>query len=582
MKRFLTFLASATLVASSALAQQAADTVQPEVASGIAQKPAVHAKRQMVVAANPYAADAGLAVLRNGGNAADALIAVQAVLGLVEPQSSGLGGGGFLTWYDAGTKTLTTFDARETAPAAASPQLFLGNDGKPLKFFDAVLGGRSVGVPGIPRLLEVLHKRFGKKPWADLFAPAIALSENGFSVSARLNASISADVGRLDLQEATRAYFFDAAGAPLVAGRVIRNQPYAETLRAIAGGGADAFYKGRIAENIVAAVTGHKTNPGGLSLADLAGYQVKERPAVCAPYRGHQVCGMGPPSSGALAIGQILGMIEPFDIATLGPEDPQTWRIIGDATRLAFADRERYVADSDFVTVPKGLLNPQYLKARSALMRRGIALGKDEVAAGEPPWDKAELRRDSRALELPSTSHIVIVDADGNVASMTSSVENSFGARLMVDGFLLNNQLTDFAFDPQASDAAVANRVEPGKRPRSSMAPTIVLRDGRPVFALGTPGGSNIIPFVAKTLVALIDWKMDMQQAVSLPHFVNRFGGYDLELGTAAEGFADELAALGYETAVKDLNSGLNGIAIGSDGLTGGSDPRREGVAVGD
>ena len=303
---------------------------------------------------------------------------------------------------------------------------------------------------------------------------------------------------------------------------------------------------------------------------------------MCAPYRGHQVCGMGPPSSGALTIGQILGMIEPFDIATLGPEDPQTWRIIGDATRLAFADRERYIADSDFVTVPKGLLNPQYLEARSALIRRETALGKDEVAAGEPPWDKAELRRDAPALELPSTSHIVIVDAEGNIASMTTSVENSFGSRLMVDGFLLNNQLTDFAFDPGPPDAAVANRVEPGKRPRSSMAPTIVLNDGRPVFALGTPGGSNIIPFLAETLVALIDWRMDMQAAVSLPHFVNRFGSYDLELGTAAAGFADELTALGYETAVKDLNSGLNGIAIGADGLSGGSDPRREGVAVGD
>ena len=291
---------------------------------------------------------------------------------------------------------------------------------------------------------------------------------------------------------------------------------------------------------------------------------------------------MGPPSSGALTIGQILGMVEPFDIATLGPDDPEAWRIIGDATRLAFADRERYIADSDFVKIPKGLLDPAYLKARSALIRRPTALGKDDVKAGEPPWDKAELRRDAPALELPSTSHIVIVDADGNIASMTTSVENSFGSRLMVDGFILNNQLTDFAFDPGPPDAAVANRVEPGKRPRSSMAPTIVLSDGKPVFALGSPGGSNIISYVATTLIALIDWKMDMQAAVSLPHFVNRFGRYDLEQGTAAADLADDLAALGYEVNVKELNSGLNGIAIGADGLTGGTDPRREGVAVGD
>ena len=332
-----------------------------------------------------------------------------------------------------------------------------------------------------------------------------------------------------------RAYFFDAHGAPLKIGTLLRNPAYAETLRIIAAIGVDGFYGGRIARDIVAVVNGHPTNPGGLSLADLAGYQAKERPAICAPYRGYEVCGMGPPSSGAIAIGQILGMVEPFDIATLGPDDPQSWRIIGDATRLAFADRERYIADSDFVKMPKGLLDPAYLKARSALIRRETALKKEDVTAGEPPWDKAELRRDEPALELPSTSHIVIVDAEGNVASMTTSIENSFGARLMVDGFLLNNQLTDFAFDPGPPDAAVANRVEPGKRPRSSMAPTIVLKDGKPVFVLGSPGGSMIIPFVATTVIALIDWKMDMQSAVSLPHLVNRFGVYDIEAGTPAE-----------------------------------------------
>ena len=383
MKRFPTLpLALLLTFALPALAQQAADTVPPEAGSGVDVKAAVHAKRQMVVAANPYAADAGLAVLRAGGSAADALIAVQTVLGLVEPQSSGLGGGGFLTWYDAAAGSLTTFDARETAPAAATPQLFMAPDGKPMEFFDAVIGGRSVGVPGIPRLLETVHKRYGKLPWAAPFARAIELSEKGFSVSARMNTSILQDLGRLDEQPAARAYFFDAAGAPLPVGTLLINQPYADTLKAIVDGGADAFYSGKIAEDIVATIKGHPTNPGGLSLADLAAYQVKERPAVCAPYRGLDVCGMGPPSSGALSIGQILGMIEPFDIATLGPDDPEAWRIIGDATRLAFADRERYIGDSDFVKIPKGLLDPAYLKARSQLIRRPTALGKDDVKAG--------------------------------------------------------------------------------------------------------------------------------------------------------------------------------------------------------
>jgi len=583
-RRSLLSLLLAALVSSSApaLAQQASDVMPPEAASGVEAKTAVHAKRQMVVAANPHAAEAGIAVLRQGGTAADALVAVQAMLGLVEPQSSGLGGGAFLTWYDANSGSVTTFDARETAPAAATPELFMGPDGKPLGFFDAVVGGRSVGVPGVPRLLETMQKRYGRKPWPDLFSDTISLAETGFPMSPRLASSIIEDVGRLDQQPSTRAYFFDAAGASLKEGVLLRNPAYAATLRAYAADGAEVFYKGRIAEDIVAAVNGHPNNPGKLSLADLAAYQVKEREAVCAPYRGYQVCGMGPPSSGALTIGQILGMVEPFDIATLGPDDPETWRIIGDATRLAFADRERYMADSDFVTMPKGLLDPDYLKARSALIRRPTAMAKEEVKAGEPPRDKAELRRDQPALELPSTSHIVIVDADGNIASMTTSVENAFGARLMVDGFLLNNQLTDFAFDPGPPDAAIANRVEPGKRPRSSMSPTIVLRDGKPAFALGSPGGSMIIPFVTQTLFALIDWKMDMQTAISLPHLVNRFGPYDVEAGTLAEAMVDDLIAVGYQTAVKEINSGLNGVAISTDGLAGGTDPRREGVAIGD
>jgi gamma-glutamyltranspeptidase / glutathione hydrolase len=477
---------------------------------------------------------------------------------------------------------MTTFDGRETAPAAATPDLFLGDDGKPLEFMDAVVGGRSVGVPGVPRLLETVHRRYGTRPWQSLFAPAIKLADDGFAVSPRLAALLANEGEKLDEDPGARAYFFAQDGSPLPAGHMLRNPDYAATLRAVAAEGADAFYNGPIAAKIVETVRSHPTNPGLLTLDDMAVYKVKERPAVCAPYRGHEVCGMGPPSSGAIAVSQILGLLEPFDIATLGKDDPEAWRLIGDATRLAFADRGRYVADSDFVSMPEGLLDPAYLKARSELLRRPTALGEDEAKAGEPAWQKAELRIDGVSFEMPSTSHFVIVDAAGNIASMTTTIENGFGARLMTGGFLLNNELTDFSFAPVEDGDNVANRVEPGKRPRSSMSPTIVLKDGKPVFALGSPGGSSIISYVATTLIGLIDWKMHMQAAISMPHLVNRFGPYDLEKGTTAEGLAADLEALGYKVAVKDLNSGLHGVAIQPSGLTGGADPRREGVALGD
>ena len=570
------------VVAWPAIAQQATDEVAPEKATEVAAKEAVFAERQMVTAANPLAAQAGLEILRAGGSAADALVTVQTVLGLVEPQSSGIGGGAFLVYYDAASGSLTTIDGRETAPAAARPELFLDASGKPLGFFEAVVGGRSVGVPGVPALLQTIHDRHGVLDWASLLAPAVTMARDGFTVSPRLAALIAEDKGRLDGQTAARAYFYDAQGEPMAAGTLRRNPDYADTLEAIARDGAAAFYKGEIAADIVSAVRGHPTNPGLLESDDLAGYEAIEREAVCAPYRGYDVCGMGPPSSGALSVGQILGMVSHFDLGALGPDDTESWRIIGDATRLAFADRGRYMADSDFVSMPKGLLDTAYLESRAALIRRPTALPADEVQAGEPPWDKAELRIDGRSLEVPSTSHFVIVDKDGNIASMTSSVENAFGSRLMVRGFLLNNQLTDFSFSPEQDGEAVANRVEAGKRPRSSMSPTIILEDGTPAFALGSPGGSNIIPYVANAIIALVDWKMDIQQAISLPHLTNRFGRYDLEAGTSAEAFADDLTALGYETRVTELNSGLHGVAFTADGLEGGADPRREGIAVGD
>lgn len=570
-------------VAEPAIAQQATDAVAPETPTSVETKTAVRARSQMVVAANPLAAEAGLAVLRDGGSAADALVVVQTVLGLVEPQSSGLGGGGFLVWYDGATGKLTTIDGRETAPLAAMPDLFLGADGKPLAFFEAVVGGRSVGTPGVVRLMEKIHGSHGKMSWAALFEPAVKLAEEGFAVSPRLAALIAEDAERLGSQPSTRAYFFDASGAPLAAGTRLANPDYADTLRLIGRAGADAFYEGPIAQAIVDAVSGHPTNPGQLTLGDLATYEAKDREPVCVPYRGHDVCGMGPPSSGALAVGQTLGLLSGFDLGTLGPSDPQSWRLFGDATRLAFADRGRYVADADFVDIPEGLLDPDYLAARAELLKRETALPADLASPGEPPWDKAELRIDGFGPDVPATTHFVIVDAAGNVASMTSSVENGFGARLMAAGFLLNNQLTDFSFAPEENGAAVANRVEPGKRPRSSMSPTIVMKGGKPAFALGSPGGSTIIPYVARTLMALIDWRMDMQEAISLPHLANRFGRYEVEAGTTAEALADDLSALGYDVRATAMNSGLHGVAFLDDGtLEGGADPRREGVAVGD
>jgi gamma-glutamyltranspeptidase/glutathione hydrolase len=564
-------------------AQQASDSVAPEGATQTATVEIVRASKHMVAAANPLAAQAGAGVLAQGGSAIDAMVAVQTVLGLVEPQSSGLGGGAFLVYYDAASGKLTTLDGRETAPMEATPKLFLDETGQPLKFFDAVVGGRSVGTPGTVKLMQEAHNRWGKLDWKTLFDPAIKLADTGFEVSPRLAGLIAAEGDRLKTYDGPRGYFFDANGAALKAGTRRDNPDYAATLSAIAEGGAAAFYAGPIAEAIVDTVRQAEKNPGVLSLDDLANYRVKEREAVCLPYRGLDVCGMGPPSSGAVAIGQMLGVLENFDLKALGPDNPESWRLIGDAQRLAFADRERYLADTDFVPLPvKGLLDKTYLGERAALLDGGRALGPDQVTAGTPDWDHAfNFGRDA-AIELPSTSHFVIVDKDGNVVSMTTTIENGFGSRLMAKGFLLNNELTDFSFKTHDAAIPIANRVEPGKRPRSSMSPTIVMKDGKPVLAIGSPGGSQIIGYVAQALIASIDWGMDVGEIVAMPHFVNRFGPYELEADTPAVHLADALKALGYEVKIGEMNSGLHAIAIGPDGLQGAADPRREGVAVGE
>ena len=592
--RLATLLCSFLLLAAPAMTQQASDRIIPEaggagrvvtsdrVAVALQAKAdtrPVEAREWMVVAAHPLAAEAGADVLAAGGTAADAMVAVQAVLGLVEPQSSGLGGGAFLVWHDGATGAITTLDGRETAPLEATPRLFQDAQGEPLKFFDAVVGGRSVGTPGTPALMAAAHARWGRADWADLLAPAIRLADTGFPVSPRLAMLVAADAERLAVDPATAGYFLPE-GKPLTEGAMLRNPAYAQTLRSLAEQGVDGFYTGPVAEAIVQAVRGAAHNPGLLGPLDLAIYRVKERAAVCAPYRGHEVCGMGPPSSGAVAVGQILGMLEATDLAALGPSDPESWRLIGEASRLAFADRARYLADSDFVPVPvAGLLDPAYLRRRAALIAGGAVL--PEAQAGQPAFDHTLNLADGITLEQPSTSHVSIVDSFGNALSMTSTIENAFGARLMAGGFLLNNELTDFSFRSHVDGVPVANRVAPGKRPRSSMAPTIVRRGGQPVLVLGSPGGSSIIGYVTSALIAHLDWGLDVQQAVAAGHLLNRFGIYDLEAGTEAEALADPLRALGYEVRLGPQTSGLHAISIGPDGLRGGADPRREGVALG-
>ena len=592
MRNILTALC--VVMAGTAFAQQAADAIAPEAAgtgdfqslsadvtAALKAKAAgksVQADNWMVVAANPHAVKAGADVLAAGGTAADALVAVQTMLGLVEPQSSGLGGGAFLVWYDAASGALTTFDGRETAPLAATPRLFQDANGEPLKFFDAVVGGRSVGVPGTPALLAEVHARYGNQDWAQLLAPAMKLAEDGFPVSPRLAQLVADDAERLASSKITAAYFMPG-GFPVAAGQTLVNLPYALTLKKLSAEGAGAFYAGDLAKTIVATVQGAEANPGVLSEVDLAIYRVKERPAVCASFRAHDVCGMGPPSSGAIAVGQMLGMLDGYDLSA-GPEDVNVRRLIGDASRLAFADRGRYVADSDFVPVPvAGMLDSGYLAERAKLLAGDDAL--PEVTPGAPEFDHALNWADDEAIELPSTSHISIVDAAGNVASMTTTIENGFGSRLMVGGFLLNNELTDFSFRSHKDGVPIANRVEPGKRPRSSMSPTIVMKDGAPVYVAGSPGGSRIIGYTAQAIIAMIDWGMDPQAAAALPHAVNRFGTYDLEAGTRVEGLADALGAIGYETNARALTSGLHLIAI-DDRLRGGADPRREGIALGE
>jgi len=574
--------------------------VAPESASGYrTDLQTRHASRHMAAAANPLAAEAGREMLRRGGSAIDAAIAMQAVLTLVEPQSSGIGGGALIVLWDG--QSVRTYDGRETAPAGATEKLFLQADGQPMPFTQAQIGGRSVGTPGVLRALELAHRKHGRLPWAQLFEPAIELADQGFVISPRLHRLIAADSSIKRSAEMT-AYFLNADGSPKASGTLLRNPPLAAALQRIAKEGPDALYKGPIAQEIVTKVQGH-ANPGSLSLSDLADYRAKERAPLCTDYKRWQVCGMPPPSSGGIAMAQILGTLQaletrdkrlalapmrPLKASTAAGLEPtaEAVHLISEAERLAYADRAQYVADSDFVPVPvKGLVDPAYLANRAALIgEHSMGTAKP----GTPPGIQVAYAPDRSPLRI-STSQVVAVDDQGGAVSMTTTIESAFGSHVMVQGFLLNNEMTDFSFIPEENGQKVANRVEPGKRPRSSMAPTLIFdrQSGEFVASLGSPGGSQIIEYVAKTTVGLLDWQLDAQAAINLPNFGSRNGPTELENGQFSAALIQALKDKGHSVNEIDMTSGTQAIvrvkdAQGKASLAGGADPRREGEALGD
>ncbi|UWF48470.1 gamma-glutamyltransferase [Pseudomonas sp. N3-W] len=572
----------------------------PELASGYrTDLHTQYASKHMAAAANPLAAEAGREMLRQGGSAIDAAIAMQAVLTLVEPQSSGIGGGALIVLWDG--KAVRTYDGRETAPAGATEKLFLQADGQPMPFTDAQIGGRSVGTPGVLRALELAHEKHGRLPWAKLFEPAIKLAEQGFAISPRLHQLIAADAF-IPRSPDMAAYFLNADGSPKAVGTPLKNPALAAVLKRIAKEGPDALYKGAIADEIVAKVNGNK-NPGSLSLNDLQGYQAKERAPLCTDYKRWQVCGMPPPSSGGIAVAQILGTLQALEtrdpslaLAPLKPVKttkpagiepaPEAVHLISEAERLAYADRAQYVADTDFVPVPvKGLTDPKYLASRAALIgERSMGTAKP----GTPPGIQVAYAPDRSPLRI-STSQVVAVDDEGGAVSMTTTVEAAFGSHLMVQGFLLNNQMTDFSFIAEENGQKVANRVEPGKRPRSSMAPTLIFdrQSGKFLATVGSPGGSQIIEYVAKSTIGLLDWNLDPQAAISLPNFGSRNGPTELEQGQFSPALIQALKDKGHTVNEIDMTSGTQAIvrvkdAQGKASLAGGADPRREGQALGD
>ncbi len=543
-----------------------------------AQNKAITAKHHMVVAANPYASEAGLYILRRGGTAIDAAIAVQMVLNLVEPQSSGIGGGAFLLHWSQGERKLSSFDGRETAPLAAKPDRFMRN-GKPMKFREAVPGGLSVGTPGVLKMLARVHKRHGRLPWAQLFDPAIKLAVRGFTISPRLHGLLQ-KTDFASFGPRAQAYFFDKTGDPKPVGSNLKNPDFAQALSAIARHGSDYFYRGNLAQKIAKAVQTSHGQKGDMTPQDLAAYKAVERAPICVPYRLYNICGMGPPSSGMLTIAQVLKIIEPFDLGRT-PLNRTALHLIAEAEKLAYADRKRYMADSDFIDIPQALLEARYLASRRALISPAKTMGKAKPGT---PGKKQKRTGIDATTENNGTSHISIIDVQGNAVSMTSSIEGAFGARLMVSGFLLNNELTDFSFRPKDQQGrSIANRVEPLKRPRSSMSPTMIFdRHGRLHMVVGSPGGSRIILYVLKTIIGHIDWGLEAKALSELPNFGSRNGPLELEKGPGVQMIDTGLRSLGHKTRLAPMTSGVHLIIRKGNVLMGAADPRREGVALGD
>ncbi len=537
------------------------------------------AKGGVVSAADPRAAEAGREILRQGGTASDAAIAMMLALTVVEPQSSGIGGGGFMVHSDGKTGAIGTIDGRETAPASATPDLFIGADGKPMPFIDAAPGGRSVGVPGNIALAARASTRWGKLRWSALFRPAIRLAENGYQVTPRLAEALSR-VKSLwpDFPAAQAIYWQD--GRPKQAGDTVRNPALAALLRKVATKGPAAFYSGGNAAAIIEAAGQSKRNPTRITRKDIATYRAIERDAVCSSYRQYRLCGMGPPSSGATTVFQILGMLERFDLRALGKDNPQSWHLIAEAMRLGYADREKYLGDPDFVAVPvSGLLDKAYIAGRSALISPDRSLGSYD--AGTPPG--AQPRTAALSGEVGGTTHFVAIDGAGNVASMTSTVEGPFGSQLIANGYFLNNELTDFTFAPEKDGAPVANRVEAGKRPLSSMSPTIVFGpDGKAIFAVGAAGGKTIIMQVAKTLIAHFDWGLSAREALAAPNIYFAGDAILVEPGTALAAMQGQLAGFGHTVISGRMSSKANAAERTATGWQGAADPRSEGVALGE
>jgi gamma-glutamyltranspeptidase/glutathione hydrolase len=550
---------------------------RPEAAVSVEVKPALAARRALVVAAHPLAAEAGREILRLGGSAADAAIATAFVLGLVEPQSSGLGGGAYALSWNPQTRKVRAFDGRETAPAIAGPAWFLGADGRTMGLREAIASGCAVGAPGLVAVLARLHEREGRLPWARLVRPAQRLAREGFPVSPRLAAQLALPPGIEDRE--ARALYFDAEGRPFPVGHTLRNPRYADTLELIALKGPAAMQTGEVAAAIVARTREAAGRPT-LSLADLASYQAIEREALCANYRAYRICSMSPSSSGGSTVLAMLGILSRFDLAALRPVSAGSIHLFAEAGRLAYADRDRYLGDPAFVSVPlEGLLAPDYLAERAGHISLARSMVKAE--AGLPRGAKAQAS--SASYPEAGTTHLSVVDGEGHAVSLTSSVEDAFGSRIWVKGFFLNNQLTDFSA-PGPTPGTVANAVGPRKRPRSSMSPTLVFdAEGKLFAVLGSAGGGAIINHVAETLVALIDWKLAPAEALALPRFGSRNGPTELEAGTRAEALADSLRALGHEVRVGPDPSGLHLVVRDPrGGWLGAADPRRDGAARGD